>query len=207
LQLDVVTVIKAVIFDWGGVLIDAPGPGMIGYVAEVLGVSEQRYLEMQLPYIGDLRTGKITEEVFWQRLCRELGVGGPNEDSLWGEAFERVYQPKADMFALARKLRDDGLKVALLSNTEMPAADFFYMQGYDFFDAVVFSCVEGTKKPDREIYELTLEKLGCRADEAVFIDDRVRCVEGAKAVGLNTIFFEDASQVKLELGRLGVHTG
>jgi epoxide hydrolase-like predicted phosphatase len=198
--------IKSVIFDWGGVLIDDPGPPMIRYIAEVLGVSEQQYLAKQVPFVGDFRTGKIAEEVFWERLCRELGVGVPNEESLWGSAFERVYRPKADMFALVRKLRDRGLKVALLSNTEMPAVDFFYEQGYDFFDVVVFSCVEGTKKPMREIYELTLEKVGCRADEAVFIDDRVRCIEGAQAVRLNTIPFEDADRVKAELERLGVDT-
>jgi epoxide hydrolase-like predicted phosphatase len=199
--------IKSVIFDWGGVLIDDPGPPMIRYIVEVLGVSEQQYLEKQVPFVGDFRTGKIAEGVFWERLCCVLGVGAPNEESLWGSAFERVYRPKADMFALVRKLRDRGLKVALLSNTEMPAVDFFYKQGYDLFDAVVFSCVEGTKKPMREIYDLTLQKLGCRADEAVFIDDRVRCIEGANAVGLNTIAFEDVGQVKAELNRLGVDTG
>jgi epoxide hydrolase-like predicted phosphatase len=199
--------IEAVIFDWGGVLIDDPGPPMIRYIAEVLGVSEQRYLEEQVPFVGDFRTGKIAEEVFWERLCRELGVGPPNKESLWGAAFERVYRPRADMFALVRKLRGQGLKLALLSNTEMPAVDFFYKQGYDLFDAVVFSCVEGTKKPDGAIYDLTLQKLGCRADEAVFVDDRVRCVEGAKAVGLNTLLFEDVGQVKAELSRLGVDTG
>ncbi|MHC4478445.1 MAG: HAD family hydrolase [Planctomycetota bacterium] len=197
--------IEAVIFDWGGVLIEDPGPPMIRYIAEALGVSQQQYLEMQLPYIGDFRIGKITEELFWQRLCGELGVAVP-KDSLWAAAFEKAYQPKADVFALARKLRGEGLKVGLLSNTEMPAVDFFYKQGYDFFDVVVFSCVEGTKKPKPEIYELTLAKLACQAGEAVFIDDRQRCVESATATGLNAILFEDASQVKAELARLGVTT-
>ncbi len=196
--------IKAVIFDWGGVLIDDPGPPMISYITDVLGVQQQQYMEIQRPFVADFRTGKITEGVFWQRLCGALGVAGPREDSLWGTAFEKAYQPKADMVDLARGLRQAGLKIALLSNTELPAVDFFNRQRYDFLDVAVFSCLEGVKKPERQIYEATLKKVGCAAGHAVLIDDHESCVEGAKAVGLNAILFESIEQVKKELDRLGV---
>ena len=124
----------------------------------------------------------------------------------WGEAFEGVYRPKPEMFALARGLGNSGYSVALLSNTEMPALEFFGNQNYDFFDLTVFSCLEGTKKPLREIYELTLVGLKCSPPQAVFIDDRPNCVKGAVTAGLNTIQFESSEQTRRELARLGITT-
>ena len=59
-------------------------------------------------------------------------------------------------------------------------------------------------KPDRKIYELTLEKLGSEPTQSVFIDDDLEYVSAAKNAGLNTILFEGAEQVKNELARLGV---
>jgi len=198
--------IRWVIFDWGGVLVDDPGPPMARYCSEVLGVLESDYVAAVRRYAGDFRKGLIEEQTFWQQVCGFLGAAIPKDGSLWHAAFAAVYRPKAEMFALVRKLRGDGLETALLSNTEMPAVEYYRRQGYDLFDEVVFSCVERMKKPEQEIYELTLERLGCAGGEAVFIDDHELCAEAAKAVGLNAILFKSARQVKEELGVLGVGT-
>jgi len=198
------TAIKSVIFDWGGVLIEDPAPVMIQYITDILGVNEEPYIYVNRELVTDFRTGRIGEATFWQRVCGQLKVPTPVVPSLWGAAFRAAYRARAEMFALARKLGENGLKIALLSNTEMPAVQFFDEQGYDFFDVVVFSCVEGTKKPEREIYELTLKKLECQPGQAVLVDDHESCIEGARAVGINAILFENPSQVKGELARLGV---
>jgi putative hydrolase of the HAD superfamily len=197
--------IKAVIFDWGGVLIEDPGPPMMRYLADAIGVPLETFVETHRRFVADYRTGRISEATFWERLCAEFGVPVPKK-GLWGPAFEAAYQHKPEMFDLARRLANNGLKIALLSNTEMPAVEFFYKQGYDFFDALVFSCNEGTKKPERKIYEITLARLKCKPAQAVLIDDHESCIEGARAVGLNTILFESPSQVRDELNRLGVRT-
>lgn len=200
------TKINSVIFDWGGVLIDDPGPPMIEYCYGVLGVSEEAYNEAVGKFISDFRMGHIEEATFWRRVCGELNIEVPKQRSLWGEAFETVYRPKPEMFALARSLGNSGYSVALLSNTEMPCVDYFNKQGHDFFDVLIFSCLEGTKKPQREIYELSLIRLKCQPQQAVFIDDRPNCVKGARAVGLNAIWFESSEQTRRELSRLGITT-
>lgn len=199
--------IKAVIFDWGGVLIDDPEPGLMQYCADAFGVSKEEYIKAHKRFWADFQTGSITEDVFWGQVCGELGAAAPKDFSLWGRAFEAVYHPKKEMFALATSLRRNGYKTALLSNAEIPTMGYFHRQGYDMFDVLVFSCAEGIKKPERRIYEVALEKLGTKASETVFIDDRQRCIEGAKMAGLNTILFESANQVKVALLELGVKTG
>jgi epoxide hydrolase-like predicted phosphatase len=108
------------------------------------------------------------------------------------------------MFELAESLQKRGYKTGFLSNTEIPAVRFFLEQGYDMFDVLVFSCVEGIKKPDRRIYELTVERLCLEPAEAVLIDDRAECINGASEAGLKTILFASVEQVKDELLRLSV---
>ncbi len=81
---------------------------------------------------------------------------------------------------------------------------FFYQMKYDMFDVLVFSCAEGTRKPEKEIYELTVRRLGSRAGQSVFIDDMPEYINGAKKAGLNTILFRNVEQLKIELAELGV---
>jgi HAD superfamily hydrolase (TIGR01509 family) len=72
------------------------------------------------------------------------------------------------------------------------------------FDLLVFSCIERVMKPQRRIYEITLERLGSKAKETVFIDDVQEYIQAAKLIGLNTILFESVDQVKDELVKFGV---
>ncbi len=197
-------VIESVIFDWGGVLIDDPVPGLMKYCSEALAVSKEDYIKAHDKFAEDFEKGLINEDMFWERMCSELGVSKPKVPSLWADAFDAAYVPREDMFSLAGGLRENGYKTAFLSNTEKPAMQFFHQLRYDIFDVLVFSCAEGTRKPERRIYELTVQRLGSEAGQSLFIDDKPEYINGAQQAGLNTILFESISQVKNELTRLGV---
>ena len=196
--------IKSVIFDWGGVLIDDPAPGLMQYCAKTLKVSKKDYIKAHSKFEADFQKGLIREDIFWEQICSELNVPRPKNPSLWAEAFEAAYVPKNNMFSMAARLQENGYRTAVLSNTEVPAMQHFHKQRYDMFDVPVFSCLEGVKKPDREIYEMTLKKLGCGPEQAIFIDDKPEYITGAKKVGINTVLFQNIDQVKDELSRLGV---
>ena len=195
---------EAVIFDWGGVLIEDPAPGLVKYCSEALGVSKEGYKKAYDKFGGDFQKGVISEEEFWERMCRSLGVKGPEVLSLWADAFKAVYVPKEEMFSLAAELGKKGYKTGFLSNTEKPAMEYFHQLSYDMFDVAVFSCAEGMCKPEKRIYELTVQRLGSEAGQSVFIDDKSEYINGAQQAGLKTILFESFSQVKNELARLGV---
>ena len=108
------------------------------------------------------------------------------------------------MFSMAASLRENGYKTAILSNTEAPAMRYFHQLQYDMFDVLVFSCAEGTQKPERRIYELAIQRLGSQPGHSVFIDDKQEYINGAQEAGLNTILFQGIDQVKNELAELGV---
>jgi len=200
--------IESVIFDWGGVLIDDPAPGLMQYCAQALAVSKEDYIKAHSKFAPAFQKDLISEDTFWERICSRLNVPTPKADSLWADAFKAVYVPKEDMFSLAARLRKNGYKTALLSNTEAAAMQYFYQLQYDMFDVLVFSCAEGTRKPEKKIYELTIQKLGSRPKQSVFIDDKPEYINGAKEAGLNTILFENINQLKNALAKLGVeHKG
>ncbi|MEN6334914.1 MAG: HAD family phosphatase [Phycisphaerales bacterium] len=199
--------IEAVLFDWGGVLIDNPASGLMTYCARVLGVSVEDYTRAHNTYGEEFQKGRIAENMFWRRVCDRLDCLRPKQASLWGEAFRTVYSPRTEVFALARGLRQHGYRTSLLSNTEGPAMKFFFELGYDAFDAATFSCAEGFFKPEREIYEVAAGKLGIAPDACVMIDDRLDFVEGARAAGMKGIVYEGLDQVKRDLAAIGVQAG
>ena len=196
--------VESVIFDWGGVLIDDPRPGLLRFCAEAFGAAQDEYTPVHDSFLSEFHTGAISEQEFWRRISTELDRPVPEIRSFWYEAFRAAYVPKPDVFSLASSLHDKGYRTALLSNTELPAVRFLHEQNYRMFDVFVFSCEEGTAKPEKKIYEITLERLGSEAQRTVFTDDRLDYIQGAREAGLNAILFESIDQFKSELTRLGV---
>ncbi len=196
--------IEAVLFDWGGVLIDDPAPGLMDHCARALGVPVEDYTRVHNQHAEEFQKGLMEEAVFWQRICDGLQCSMPRQPSLWGEAFRAVYAPREAVFALAGRLREAGYRTSLLSNTEKPAMEFFLELGYDVFDALTFSCAQGAAKPEREIYEIAARKLAAAPSRCVLIDDRLDFVARARSAGMKAILYRNLEQVTQELAALGV---
>ena len=87
-------------------------------------------------------------------------------------------------------------KTALLSNAfadEPPRLREWY-QLEELFDRVIYSCDVGMGKPEAPIFQLALERLGARPEEAIFLDDVPANVEGARKLGIRGIQFLDTEQ-------------
>jgi putative hydrolase of the HAD superfamily len=92
-----------------------------------------------------------------------------------------------------RRLRDDGLKVGLLTNNvkEFGSAWRATFPVDDLFEVVVDSSDVGMRKPDPRIYLLTCARLGVPPTASVFVDDNRDNVEAARAVGIEAVHFGD----------------
>ena len=81
------------------------------------------------------------------------------------------------------------------------------LERFDFlhwFEGIVVSGTEKMRKPFNEIYELTLNRFNIEAAQSLFIDDNARNIEAAKKMGINTIRFNNPTQLKSELKSLNI---
>jgi putative hydrolase of the HAD superfamily len=72
------------------------------------------------------------------------------------------------------------------------------------FDVTVFSCAEGTRKPEKKIYQILLTKLRVKPQETVFVDDRSEFIRGAETIGIHGILFQNIDQLRSDLSSLSV---
>jgi putative hydrolase of the HAD superfamily len=202
-------VIRAVISDFGGVLTTPLSAGFLAYQDEAgvsledLGRAMQRATETYGEHpLYVLERGEIPEAEFIRRLEEELDAGF-DLARLRHLYFERI-EPNRPMISYLAGLRGRGLRTALLTNNvreweplwraKLPELD-------EIFELVVDSAFVGMRKPDRGIYELTLERLGdgLRGEECLFVDDLELNCEGARALGMRAVRFEDTEQAIAEL--------
>jgi putative hydrolase of the HAD superfamily len=199
---DWLSTIKAVIFDWGGVLIENPTEGILRYCREVLGIGTGCMLAAYRKLIPYFQEGKISEEEFWKGVRRRTGAKGGMPVSLWLEAFEHSYVEKKDVFAVAHALHGRGCRTGILSNTEKPARPIMQRDSYRIFDPVVLSWQVGSAKPQRRIFEALIETLRLNPQEILLIDDVEANIAAAKDLGLRGLLFTDAETLKSDLASL-----
>jgi len=196
--------IRAVIWDLGGVLLRTEDPTPRGRLAERFGMSAHE-LE-KLFYGGSSGTrcqlGEITFEQHIQNVRGELNLSPDEMDSVIDQfwAGDRLDQ---DLVNYIRNLHDRH-RTGLLSNAFSDLRDWLKQQGEvgGVFDELVISAEVGIVKPDPRIYHLALDQLKVAPEEAVFIDDFARNIEGAMAVGMHAIKFINPDQTRSELEEL-----
>ncbi len=193
---------KAVIFDWGGVLIENPTEGILQHSREVLGIGTGCMLAAYRKLITYFQEGKISEEEFWKGVRRRTGAKGELPASLWLEAFESSYVEKADVFAVALELHERGYRTGILSNTEKPIRPFMDRESYRTFDPVVLSWQVGSSKPQRRIFEVLIETLALPPSDILLIDDVEANIRTAGELGLQGLLFTDAQTLRKDLSGL-----
>lgn len=199
--------IKAIIFDAGGVLHTSVSKEVKKDICQTMGVTEKEYLAACKNIIPIYNTGRITDEKeFWIRFVEFTKSRAEiPEYSLWSREFIHKYHQNREVMEIARKLKKNGYTIAVLSNTIEPHAKIVRDKGgYSPFDVVTLSFEVGVRKPDPKIYKFTLSRLGVDAEETVFIDDSDENVQAATALGIHGVVFKDAHQLETELNNIGV---
>jgi len=116
-------------------------------------------------------------------------------------------QPLPESLALLAELaRTRGCDLAALNNESREINEYRIHQFHlrDYFEAFFSSCYLGLRKPDKEIYRRALQITQREPQECVMIDDRDLNLECARELGMNTIQFRNASQLRADLARLGI---
>jgi len=127
--------------------------------------------------------------------------------AFYGRWEEMLGGPIPDTVRILEELRAAGthrlLALTNWSHETFPVA----LERYDFlhwFEGILVSGTEKTRKPFRDIYELMLNRYQVEPGKAVFIDDSLKNVEGAQGVGLHGIHFQSPDGLRQALRELGV---
>jgi epoxide hydrolase-like predicted phosphatase len=196
--------IKAIIFDLGGVLLRTADFSPRERLAAQLGMSRSA-LE-QLIFGGELggwvQKGEISLEEHWNNVRKQLDCS-PDEFNTLIKVFFAEDKLDDELIDYIRELHRK-YKTALLSNAtanlRQQIADKWHFE--DTFDELVISGEVGAVKPEPRIFEIALERLGVEAQQAVFVDDMLRNIEGAKQVGLWSIQFKTSQQIRHDIDAL-----
>jgi putative hydrolase of the HAD superfamily len=117
-------------------------------------------------------------------------------------------RPFPETIDLARALARTGRYRLMTINNESAELNQYRLEQFglrDIFITFFSSCWVGVLKPARRIYEVALAMSQAEAADSVFIDDRERNLEPARALGMRTIRFTDALGLRQELAAMGVH--
>lgn len=198
--------IRAVIFDLGGVVLESPFVAFHNLEAkhglERGTIATAIKVGGELGALACLERGEINAEQFYVQFERELG---PERSTLGARdvtaEMARVITVRPVMVEALRTLRRDGYRLAALTNN-YDIGDALYATMMSLradFDVFVESCLEGIRKPDPRIYQLTCERLGLPLNECVFLDDLGDNVKAARALGMHTIKVNEPEQALREL--------
>ena len=198
--------IKALIFDFGGVLVRTEDWSARRKWEAQLGLAE-RALDAAVFNSDTARRasrGELPASAIWVDVARALNLNPAQLDACRRD-FWSGDRLDLDLIALIQSLRPR-YQTAILSNAWSDAREMFsrLFGGDDEQVEGLVEAEEGLTKPDPRIYQLTAERLGIQPAEAIFVDDFIENVEGARAVGMHAIHYQPGLDVRAELAKLGV---
>jgi FMN phosphatase YigB (HAD superfamily) len=197
-------VVKNVIFDLGGVVLEwNPDRILEAYYSDPEVRALMKKQMFQHPDWLELDRGTMHETVVLQRASERTGRPAADVNGLF-QAVRESLHTKSDTVALLEKLYRRGVPLYCLSNI---SADIFeYLRErhsfWHVFKGIVISGAIRMIKPEPEIFQHLLALYGLDAHETAFVDDNAPNVEAARTLGIHTVWFKNAGQCEAELEAL-----
>lgn len=194
--------LKAIIFDVGGVLVRTQSRSGREKWALKLGMDAGEF--ENFVFNGEsgrqAQLGQKTTEAHWRWLAEyfgldETGLAEMRRDFFAGDAMNEA------LLEYIKRLRQAGYRTGLLSNFGDDAR-YLWTEVYPFinlFDGIIISAEVGLMKPDPKVYYLAAERAGVKVNEALFIDDFAENVEGARKVGMPAIHYTNPAEAQQQL--------
>jgi len=200
--------IKNIIFDLGGVLIDW-NPA---YVYLDVFEGDQKKMEWFFDEICTLDWNENQDAGYPLAQATEdrVKLFPEHEDLIrmyYGRWEEMLGESISGTVTILKKLIDNpNYRVVALTNWSaetFPVA----LKKFDFlhwFEGIVVSGTEKTRKPFADIYQTTINRFDIKPESTVFIDDNLRNIKGAETLGINGIQFINPPQLAAALGTYGI---
>ena len=171
--------IKWLFFDVGSTLIDESRvyEDRMKKIAELSGITPQQIYEHAISLYRRNKKGDL-------EISKQLGIELPK----WESQYEKLYTDSEN--CLKRLSRN--YEIGIIANQPLGTSERLENLGVrKYIDLVIASAEEGVSKPDRRIFEIALERSGCKPENAVMIGDRIdNDIVPAKQLGMKTIWIK-----------------
>jgi putative hydrolase of the HAD superfamily len=192
--------IKAVLFDFGGVLAEEGFYEGLKTIGRKNGLDPEAFFKTadSLIYETGYLVGASDEAAFWNAVRNAAGVTGSDEE-LRREILDRfVLRP--GMMAAVDRLRAAGTTAAMLSDQTNWLQEISGQTGlFRHFDRVFNSFDIHKSKRDATVFGEVCSALGAKPEETLFIDDNLNHIKRAQDQGLHTIHFTTIDDFKEQL--------
>jgi putative hydrolase of the HAD superfamily len=198
--------ITTIFFDIGGVLLtDGWGHDSRRAAAERFGLDWDEYSERHEKVAHAIETNSLTLERYLDRAVFYRPRSFTREE--FRDYIFAQSQPKPEAIEIARQLAASRRYFMATINNEIRELNLYRIEHFElqrFFSVFFSSCFLGLRKPGEAIYRTALQVTQRRPEECIFIDDREVNLECPRELGLATILFQDATQLRRELQGKGV---
>lgn len=200
--------IKAILFDLGNVLVGFDHRMAVRRISKHTSKSEREIYDLFFDsgLTRKFESGKITPGDFFKQVKSLLGLKLSFKEFLpiWNEIF--FSKPETEEFIVSL---NSGLKLVLLSNINKLHYEYIrnaFSSALALFGPgnVILSYITGFIKPEKEIYELAIQKTGVDIEDIIYVDDREDLIMAARSYGLKSIQFQNIEELRGEFRDLGI---
>jgi len=202
--------IKCIIIDLGDVLIELDFSRFFNDIITPSPLNKPLTLIM-LEFFRQSDTyhqGKITDEEFYKQSCEILEDCSLDQKQFYASFNSIINDLNLDMVELIRNIKSaNNLKLICMSNINSSHWKYLKKQKWDIwelFDEFILSHEIHITKPDPKVYELALDKAGCKPEEVLFIDDGLNNVRAAREMRINAIRFMGLDNLVEELQKYDI---
>src|SRR5215471_15084082 len=200
------TSITTIFFDIGGVLLtDGWNHSSRRAAAEKFGLDWEKYSDRHERVAHAIETNRLSLDLYLKRTIFYQPRSFSVEE--FREFIFAQSQAHPDAIEICRQLAASKNFLMATINNEIFELNVYRLKTFglrNIFSAFFSSCFLGIRKPDEAIYRLALQVTQREAAECLFIDDREVNLECPREMGLKTILYENASQLRDALKQHGI---
>lgn len=187
--------IKCIIFDYGCVLSNKQLEVYVEKMLNIIGIDKDVFLRDYFAYRLDYDRGVITANEYWSSILNNNGIllDQTSIDLLIDYDVKSWTSINEEMIAFVNSIRGSLNKLAILSNMNIDVLNHIdsNCDWLEYFEHKVYSCNLLDIKPEEIVYKKTINTIGLKSYECLFVDDSLDNILAAKDFGINTIHYID----------------
>jgi epoxide hydrolase-like predicted phosphatase len=199
-------VIKAILFDFGGVIALNNFDDQLDNFAQTLKIKTSELKAVEEANHEKLVLGKLSVKEFCNSIRNRFGLTYESSDIaiIWDKIYANTTKINGELLTKITELKKKYM-IGLMSNIFESTAQFHQRQKiFFYFKPVLLSCRIGLAKPHSGIFERAIKDTHLKASEILYIDDNQAHLETAKKLGMKTILFKNNKQLFKEMQKLKI---